>query len=270
MFHVICITVQLFLLFIALPSNAQDFPFRDKYPEVRIIELAELKSGYDRGDFLIVDVRAKSEFETIHIRDAVHLSYAEARFIERLRKLSLQHPGKKIVVYDNGIDCIKSYKAAEDALYEMIPNVYAFDHGIEAWARNFPGATILLGDVLLNPDQQLLSRKQFAAHTLDFESFKEGAHGENSVVIDARDPIQRKHDLPGIQDKLNIPVDKLVANIITPGRLKDKQLYIYDQVGRQVKWLMYHLVEKGYTDFHFLAGGATAVLHEQEYRVAVH
>lgn len=41
---------------------------------------------------------------------------------------------------------------------------------------------------------------------------------------------------------------------------------IFDQVGKQVRWLMYYLVNSGYTNYFFLDGGATAILKEQEYR----
>ena len=47
-----------------------------------------------------------------------------------------------------------------------------------------------------------------------------------------------------------------------------KRLYaeVVDQVGKQVRWLMYHLEDKGYKDYAFLKGGATAVLKDQRYR----
>ena len=48
--------------------------------------------------------------------------------------------------------------------------------------------------------------------------------------------------------------------------MKDKQLVIFDQVGKQVLWLMYYLEDKGYKNYYFLKGGATSVLKEQKYR----
>lgn len=249
-------------------SLAGDFPYRDKYPEVQIVELNELKSGYDRNDFLFIDVRTQTEFEIIHVKGAVNLSYADANFVGKLRDIVSRNPGKKIAVYDNGIDCIKAYKAAEDSLYAMIPNVYVFDAGVESWAGKFPAAALLFGKELVDPGKQLISDEQFQQRNLDFETFKEKAGAGNAVIIDARDPIQRVRDLPGVEKNLDIPVDKLVGNIISKGHLKDKKLFIYDQVGRQVNWLMYYLVAKGYKEYYFLAGGATSVLKEQEYRVA--
>ena len=57
-----------------------------------------------------------------------------------------------------------------------------------------------------------------------------------------------------------------IKNIIDKGNMKDKSLFIFDQVGKQVNWLMYYLVDNGYSNFYFLDGGATAVLKSQDYR----
>ena len=85
--------------------------------------------------------------------------------------------------------------------------------------------------------------------------------------MDIRDPMQRKQTIPGLEKALQVSLDKLVKNIISQERMKDKQLLIFDQVGRQANWLMYYLVENGYTNFYFLNGGATTVLKIQDYRV---
>lgn len=258
-----------FILFFTCTGIAADFPYRDKYPEVKIVNLEELKAGYDKGDFLIIDVRSKAEFDAIHIKRAVNLPYAEVKFTSQLRTLSTRNATKKIAVYDNGNKCIKCYKAGEDALYEMIPNVHAFDAGIHTWAKTFPAETIFRGKELTSASTNLFNPLQLNTRKIDFNSFKEKSTYANSVVIDARDPIQRVHELPDIKEPLHIPVDKLVQNIINKGHMKNKVLLIFDQVGGQVEWLMYYLTENNYTDFYFLEGGATSILKEQEYRSLV-
>ncbi len=247
-------------------SKALDLPYREFYPEVEVIELADLKSGYDKGDYLIVDVRAAAEYEAIHVKGAVNIQYSNSNFLNKLRNLASANPDKKIAVYCNGIVCIKCYKAAEDAMYEQIPQVYAFDVGILAWAKAYPADTVLNGKEIENPEQQLISESSFNQSCIDFDTFKKKAEAGNAVVIDARDPIQRKNKLPGLEKTLNIPIDKLVNNIIRKGHMKDKELLIFDQVGKQVNWLMYYLVASDYNNFYFLDGGATAVLKKQEYR----
>lgn len=246
---------------------ADKFPYRDEYPELNIIELSELKSGYDFEEFLLIDVRSKTEFETIRIKHAINIPYADARFTGYLGQIVEENPDKKIVVYGNGGNSIKSYKAAEDAKHAILPHVYAFDAGILAWAKAYPSETYLLTDILKDSEKQLIAEEQFIKRNIDFESFKKMAVKRNAVLIDARDPIQRIEKIKGLEKALPISMDKLVKNVISKGRHKDKQLLIFDQVGGQVNWLMYYLVDNGYTNFYFLNGGATAILHKQEYRL---
>jgi len=141
-----------------------------------------------------------------------------------------------------------------------IKNVYAFDAGIPAWANAYPRDTILIGKEIRDPGKQLIPKSEFAKTTIDFATFKKKATAENAVVIDARDPMQRVQKFTVFDKALPIPLDKLVKNIIDKERMKDKQLLIFDQVGKQVKWLMYYLEDKGYKKYYFLKGGATSVL----------
>jgi len=256
-----------FIFFLTSTGITGDYPYRAEYPEVTILELTDMKSVYDKGNVILVDVRSKTEFDVIHIKDAINIPFANAKFTVHLSTIAKQNPTKKIVVYGNGIDCLKSYKAAEDAVYAMVPNVSAYDAGIVAWALAYPSATLLLGDELTNSQKQLISEDMFIKKNLNFETFKGKARNKDTVVMDIRDPIQRKQSIPGLEKVVQVSLDKLVKNIISQERMKDKQLLIFDQVGRQANWLMYYLVDNGYTDFYFLNGGATTVLKNQDYRV---
>jgi len=247
-------------------SLAEEFPYRKDYPTVPVIELSQLKDGYDRNEFIPVDVRSTLEFETIHIKGAPHISMANVQFEDNLKQLAADNPGKNIATYCNGVTCLKSYKAVERAREAGLSNVYAFDGGIPAWAGAYPADTLLLGKVITNSGKQLIPKSEFEKISLDFGQFRQQAVAGNAVVIDARDAIQRTSVLPGLEDAKQIPLDKFIKNIIERGVMKNKQLLIFDQVGKQVRWLMYHLVDRGYTDFYFLKGGATSVLKEQEYR----
>lgn len=255
------------LLFLAGASPAADFPYRKNYPDVPIIELKELRGGYEKGEVLLVDARTKMEFDTIHPRDALHIDFSTQQFQSRLLELGEQNPDKSIVIYDNGITCLKCYLAVQDALDEDMENVYAFDGGVQAWAEAYPQDTILMGELISDPVKQLIPYEKFQSVSLEFETFrKKAAESANAKIIDARDPKQRTKKLPGFENAMPIPLDKLIANIIEKGHMKNSQLFIFDQVGRQVRWLMYYLDRHGYKDYYFLDGGATAVLMDQEYR----
>ena len=263
-FGIACVLVSL----LSITCFAVEFPNRDKYPDVNIISLTDMKSGVENGEFLFIDLRSRVEFEAIHIKNAVNLPYGHAKFTYELNKISKEKPNKKLILYDNGHGCIRVYKAAEDAYdFALIQNAYAFDAGIDTWARAYPSETILMGEVLTNSKQQLLTAEQINQKKIDIENFRTKAANSNTVVIDSRDPIQRKHKVPGLEKAMLIPLNKLVENILSKGFMKDNQLLVFDQVGGQVNWLMYYLVDKGYTDFYFLDGGATSVLKDQEYRM---
>jgi rhodanese-related sulfurtransferase len=248
-------------------STAEEFPFRANYSEVGTIELDELKSGYDNGKFIIVDIRSKAEFNTIHIKKALNLPFDHAYFGRYLDKIAQKDPDRFIVLYDNGNNSVKAYKAADVAfLSARILNVYAFDAGIAAWADAYPNETIVQGAELKEPDKQLLSEEHFINKNIDFDTFRKKANSSNSVVIDLRDPLEREGKLPGFEKAFAIPIDKLVKNIITKGHMKDKQLYIFDQAGERVKWVMYYLIDHDYENFYFLSGGATPVINEQVHK----
>jgi len=88
----------------------------------------------------------------------------------------------------------------------------------------------------------------------------------DALVIDVRDRIQDSGELPGVAKATRIPLDRLIPNLVKKRQHQDKTLFIFDQVGKQVRWLQYYLVENGYKKFYFLRGGATAVLNQQSYR----
>jgi len=72
--------------------------------------------------------------------------------------------------------------------------------------------------------------------------------------------------LDGLEKAKAIPLDKFIPNFVSKKVHQDKPLFIFDQVGKQVRWLEYYLVEYGYSDYYFLAKGATSVLKTQKYK----
>ncbi len=257
----------LILLSSAPLCPAEEFPYRKNYPDVPVMELKAVHDLYKNDRALLLDARTKVEFDTIHVKNAIHLDFAKQDFHDKLQALRNDNPDRAIIIYDNGITCLKSYIAVQDAVDEEMTGVYAYDGGIQAWAEAYPADTLLMGEVIRNPATQLIPYDEYLKISLPFYEFKNKfAAAANAKVIDARDPKQRTKKLPGFEKALLIPPDKLISNIISKGRLKESQLFIFDQVGRQARWLMYYLEKHGYHDYYFLAGGATSVLQEQHYR----
>ncbi len=262
------ITAAAFLVILGFvsPGFATKFPHRKDYPAVQPINSEELIKDYEAGNAIIVDVRSKIEFNVIHPKGAVHVPISNVKFAKKVATLAKQNAGKKIVFYCNGITCLKSYKATKKAMAAGIQNVYAYDSGIPEWASLFPEKTLLLGKAVVDSEKQIIPKSEFKKKCLPFEEFKAKASSNGGLVIDVRDHIQRSQKLPGLEKAKAIPLDNFIPNFVEKKVNQDKHLYIFDQVGKQVRWLEYYLVANGYQNFTFLKGGATAVLKTQKYK----
>ncbi len=250
----------------ATASADEKYPYRGDYPGVKTIETYDLFQGLESGEFVAVDVRSQLEFDVIHIEGAHHIPVSQKTFASEIAELVAANPGRNVAFYCNGTTCLKSYKAAQEAMAAGFDNVYAFDAGIPEWASVWPQSTLLLGKTITDPDKQLLKKSYFQGKCLDFPTFQAKAAEANAMVIDVRDHIQKSGDLPGITDARGIPLDVFIPNFVARKTNQDKTLLIFDQVGKQIEWLQYYLEEYGYTGYYFLDGGATKVLKDQEYR----
>nr|WP_320016059.1 rhodanese-like domain-containing protein [uncultured Desulfobacter sp.] len=250
----------------AAAAISSEWPGREKFSEVPYVGSDVLHKGYTDGSFIIVDVRSTIEYNVIHPTDAKHISVSKIDFIKQVEKLRKENPDKKLAFYCNGTTCLKSYVATKKAMEVGMDNVFAYDAGIPEWVNMFPGETLLLGKVVTDPEKQIIPKSEFKKRTLSFEEFKAATETKQGIIVDVRSTIQRTEDLPGLGKTLKIPMNNFIANFIEKKKNQDKPLYIFDQVGKQVRWMEYYLIENGYTNYVFLKGGATSVLKDQKYK----
>lgn len=252
----------LLMSIISIASVAsEDFPGRAVYPNVPYIELDDLYK--QRESTVIVDSRSPYEYETLSIKGAVSvpLSLTTEKYANQLRALREMHPNKKIVFYCNGHKCMKSYKAASRAKsYVRLTNIYAFDAGIFDWSSKYPMEAMLLGKELEDP-KKLISKDKFKEHLMDAEKFIKSA--DNTVaILDIRDRIDRDGFYLFARDETSISLtvkDKVLMNQFLDNVKKNKKtLYVYDLVGRQVRWFQYLIESKGIKNYYFMKGGAEA------------
>jgi rhodanese-related sulfurtransferase len=262
----VSIMVLMFTLGSVVFATGMEFPYRKDFPQVSTIETQALFTGYEAGDIIIVDVRSKIEYEVIHPTGAVHIPISNKNFVKNVQALMADNPGKKVAVYCNGVTCLKSYKAAQKLQNAGISNCFAYDSGIPAWASTYPKNTQLLGKTLVDPEKQLIPKSEFKQKCLPIDAFKEELGVKSGLAIDVRDHIQRSAKIAGLEKSKAIPLDKFIPNFVSKKAHQDKPLFIFDQVGKQVRWLEYYLVENGYNEYYFLAGGATSVLKDQKYK----
>lgn len=273
-----------------------EFPGRNnpKYQGTSYIEIENLYQDYLKDALIVVDVRSKLEYDTIHINGARHVPIGKALFEKKLKDIAGEKSGRKIVFYCNGTTCYKSYEAQLRATNAGVENTYAFDLGIPVWAELYPEKTVLLGKMMTESKIGWIPKSEFKKKCLSWEKFKEVSVRAGTKVIDTRDNVQKgiltpqllaqlppekkrdleiftqKNDemLAALNTKNNViaqPLDKMIKNIIKRGMFMDRTLLIYDQVGKQVRWLMYQLEDAGYSDYYFLNKGAQYVIGTQSY-----
>lgn len=252
--------VSCVLLLAAVGSSAaQEFPGRRLYPEVSVMEIADLRERLDQ--VLVVDVRSGYEFETLRIKGAHLVPVSDNKFGENLKELRKAHGDKPLVFYCNGHTCEKSYQAVRKASFAKIANLYAYDAGVFDWAKTYPEHTELLGNPL--DVNALLSDDKFKAHLLDPETFSERARSTNSIIIDIRDRFQREGVSIFSGKERSVPLDNTkLKSYVDQAKRDGMTLFIYDATGHQVKWLQYFLESNGLSSYYFMKDGAKGFYDE--------
>lgn len=241
-------------------AAAEGFPGREKYPDVKYIELTDLHKRKARNEVVIVDARSNYEFETLRIKDAINIPVANKTFEQEIRKLR-KKTDKTLVFYCNGHRCMKSYIAAKRCMQVDIKDVVAFDAGIFDWTKKYPKQSVLLGASPVDPDK-LIASKRFKSRLLNPDKFSEYIlDAQNKrIVIDVRDKFQRAGIgfYPGIERWAALDDRKKLQAYIEKAKRENKTLFIYDEVGKQVRWLQYALEKAGVKNYYFMEKGARA------------
>ena len=82
----------------------------------------------------------------------------------------------------------------------------------------------------------------------------------DSIVLDVRDKFQRAGIgfYPGIEKWASLDDQKKLNRYIQQAKEENKTLFIYDEVGKQVRWLQYALEKAGVKNYFFMEKGARA------------
>ena len=259
--------LQALLLVVSLPftiqvvaSEAGKFPHRAKFKHVAVLELEALKAQLDKS--IVVDVRSRYEYNTLHINGAVHVPLSKEKLPAALSELRAKSY-KPIVFYCNGTTCKKSYEAAELAMKAGVNNVFAYDAGIDAWSIKHPELCVLMGKAQVSA-ADLISRDSFKKRLITTPQFE--AHVEKgAVILDIRDLRQRDVALFPMRE-LRAPLDddQKIAMAVADAKRQKKTLIVYDKVGKQTRWFQYYLEQQGVKDYFFLDGGAEGY-HEAKF-----
>ena len=243
--------ITLISLLLPVWAQSSEYPGRTTYPKVEVYETSQLNTSFN--DVIVVDVRSSFEFNTLHINNAINIPLNSRKFVKRVKQL--QSGGKQIIFYCNGHSCYKSYKAATKARKARIPNVFAYDSGIFDWANAHPEKATLLGKTPVNTNR-LLGKQDLKKYMLDPVDFS-AKIDDQSIILDIRDSVQRGLlELFPYRQK-NIPMENLkeLNDFLNAVKKSGKTLLVYDEAGKQVRWLQYYLENKGISEYFFMAGG---------------
>ena len=237
-------------------ADATEFPLRAKYPQVKPIETAELKSIYKKA--IIVDARAKAEYDVIRMVGAKNILVGMMTEADLL-KLRDKDGKAPLVFYCNGITCSKSYKASKKAIGWGFKNVKCYDSGIFNWAKANADKTELFGKVLSSQelDAALISKDDFKAKQIAPADFLSRSKSGNFAIIDIRSPSERSEVRVSLPKTKAISFDNLLKMIESKSKaVPTSNILVIDNVGKQVRWLQYYFERAGITNYHFLQGGA--------------
>lgn len=258
----ICFTLILGLVSTALyakeGAKESEFPGRVKYPDLPYMELADLYSK--RDDVVIVDARSLLEYDTLKIKGSLNIPVASKSFENQVQELRSKS-SKPIVFYCNGRKCMKSFIAVKRSQDAGISGVYAYDAGIFEWTMAHPDEAVLLEQTPVDT-KALISKKDFSKHLLNPDLFSTKAidMGTDSMVLDVRDKFQRAGIgfYPGKERWISLDDKKKLDKYLAKAKQSKKTLFIYDEVGKQVRWLQYALEKHGIRDYYFMDKGARA------------
>ena len=239
-------------------ASSNEFPGRAEYPDIPVYEISELKTKI--YEVVVVDTRSKYEYDTLRIKGSIHIPVAAKSFEQQVQKLR-DGTNKPIVFYCNGRTCYKSYLAVKKANLAGIKDTYAYDAGIFEWVKSQPEKSELLGKSPVKPNQ-LIDSKIYQARLLDPNEFSERilSTGGSSMVLDVRDMYQRAGVgfYPGKERWVSLDDKTKLTKYLEKAKAKNQTLFIYDEVGKQVRWLQYALEEMGIKDYYFMNKGAKA------------
>jgi rhodanese-related sulfurtransferase len=258
------IAASLFVLAITLPSalatlegKAPEFPLREKYPLLPTISTEDLLALENP---VVIDARNAVEYDVIHVDGALNqlVGDMEKKFLDGVRK---HHPDAPIVFYCNGVTCSKSYKAGEKARVWGFDNFFVYDAGIFAFAETAPERAVFFGEALdaKSVGEKLISKEELEKSCKPPAEFIELMRSGDWRIYDVRDKTERQEAPIKVGKMAKVTMDEFVS-FLDRGAVPKSKILIFDNVGKQVRWLQYYLEKAGVTNYVFLDGGVGAWL----------
>ena len=186
--------------------------------------------------FVLVDARARVEFEAEHITGAFN---CPAEKVEQQLANVVRDKSQEVIFYCNGPDCTKSHKAGRGAIAAGYGKAAVYDDGLPAWKKaGYP----VTGEPL--PKVDVVSLEPAALNT--------ALKSKSVTVIDIR---PRDEFLTfRITGAINVELDELetkLTSVVKP----TAALCIADYTGKQQEIAARLLSKLGYANLKVLHGG---------------
>lgn len=261
--------ISIICLLMLITGNSfakNDFPGREKFPKVATYSKTQLLKNFN--SVIIVDTRSAYEHSTLRINGAINIPVSSKTFVKEV-KLLRETSLKPIVFYCNGRTCFKSYKASKAAQRAGIKQTYAYDAGMFEWAKSNPNKSTLLGKTPLNPND-IIDNKKYKKHMISAKEFGKRAFDikDKSLILDIRDSYQKAASIGLFMGKerwASIDNPSKLTNYIREAKAKKQPIYIYDEVGKQVRWIQYALEQHKVSNYYFMEKGARGYLKTMIY-----
>ena len=88
--------------------------------------------------------------------------------------------------------------------------------------------------------------------------------GNKGLILDVRDKFQRGAAglFPGMERWASLDDRQKLNTYIEQAKKENRTLFIYDEVGKQVRWLQYALEQANFSNYYFMDKGAKAYYAE--------
>ena len=247
--------ILIIILFAQLNHSfaSEPFPLRSVYPAIETVSAQNLAKHLT--DITLIDVRDQFEFEVIHITGAVNIPLSAPDFIQKLNNsVSFDKP---VILYCNGHQCRKSYEAARQGKEAGLNKLRVYDGGMLDWLKRYPHKSVLLGSSPIH-SEKIISDQDFLKRNLGHEDFVRNCAEQNRLVIDIRNHFDTRGFKGFAGNTIHVSADRLIPYLEDKVK-KSAQLCFFDSVGKQVRWLQYHLNSMSYENYFFLLGGARSI-----------
>ena len=246
------------MLLLFASAGADEWPDRSQFTAAGIdpVERAELAARL--AEVTLVDVRSELAWRSAHIKGAVHVAFDHPAFEQRIAELAADRAGP-LVFYCDDARCSEAWRAAGQAQAAGVADTGVYEAGLLDWADHHPDRLAPGGEPGGNGSAgRIPDPDRLAEHLLPPEDFSARVHQGNPLILDLRARNRGGEDslFLGREQGVDPANIERVIGLARAAERDGRPVLIFDQDGREVRWLQPWLAEAGLSGYRFMEGGA--------------